>query len=359
MSEELRPLPAPSLFLASPSQNVPLINLLSLIPGTRVMETMMTGQSTSPLVIWAVAASPEAPPTAVTKVSLRTGPSNRGPGLFMHRDGHRFQKARRGLDGGREVTHAPSLTRVSIKSSEVVSKCWLTHLCPSVQLSVANVCINTLIFTLVFSWRDAVLLFRLSFVIWLIFFLLTNSWDLSNIVWNFHFLQRMETAYSLFSFAQCALWSSLKLLSLCKITLFALLTVFPQRVITFLLYFLSALFLLSVQSRGPPKNHHNNRGPCRRLAAWFSCSPSWPLTSVFPLHAEKRSLPPLIYSLTFSSWFLSVWLSCSRCFVCVFPVSFTQQSCHVHISHQSPAFYSVYLFVCEHDVFSIFRLLVS
>lgn len=123
MSEERRPRPAPPLFLASPSQNVPLISPLSPIPGTRVMETMMTAQSTSPLVIWAVAASPEAPPTAVTKVSPRTGPSNRGPGLLMHGDGHRSQKARRGLDGGRKVTHAPSLTRVSIKSSEVVSKC--------------------------------------------------------------------------------------------------------------------------------------------------------------------------------------------------------------------------------------------
>lgn len=39
------------------------------------------------------------------------------------------------------------------------------------------------------------------------------------------------------------------------------------------------------------------------------------LTSVFPLHAEERSLPPLIYSLTFSSWFLGTWHRCFRCFV--------------------------------------------
>lgn len=123
-SEEWRPLPALSLSLASPSQNVPLITLPSLILATQVMETTMTGQSTLPLVIWAVAVSPEAPPTAVTKVSPSTSPSNRGPGILPHRDGHRFQKARKGLDGGREVTRAPSLTRVSIKNSGAVSKCW-------------------------------------------------------------------------------------------------------------------------------------------------------------------------------------------------------------------------------------------
>lgn len=74
-----------------------------------------------------------------------------------------------------------------------------------------------------------------------------------------------------------------------KKQLSSLLTVFPQPVITFLLYF-SLLCFHSVQSRGPPKNHHNNRGSCRRLAARFSCAPSW--TSVFCPACGQTFSPP-------------------------------------------------------------------
>lgn len=136
----------------------------------------------------------------------------------------------------------------------------------------------------------------------------------------------------------------------------SLLTVFPQRVITFLLYFLSALFLLLVQSRGPPKNHHNNRGSCRRLAVRFSCAASWPLTSLLSPACGKTFSPPLSFTVPPSAHgFLSVWRSCFRCIVCLSSDKFTHQSCHVHISHQSPAFYSIMsLTNCAYMMFSVF-----
>lgn len=54
-----------------------------------------------------------------------------------------------------------------------------------------------------------------------------------------------------------------------------------QLVITFLLYFSLLRLSPRVQSRRPPKNHHNNRGPRGRLAARLRCAPSPTLTSVF------------------------------------------------------------------------------
>lgn len=118
------PLLAPFQYPAFPLQSLPRPPPSSPKPGTRAMETTTTGQSTWPSATWgsAVGVILEAPPTAATSVRPRTSPCRGVPWLFPHLDAPRTQRARRVPAGGPVDTHAPFLTRVSIRNSGMVSE---------------------------------------------------------------------------------------------------------------------------------------------------------------------------------------------------------------------------------------------